>query len=238
MDLNNNANISALSYQFPFLNPGGFNAFSSTNLQIGLNIQILNICLCDQINTVLLSCDEVIRFENIICFGYVNIEALDYTIYIGNKFDIMPQESSDFTIYVTSINNTTLNSKIHMGIVTFEFLSLLPNISGPSHIKYTIWRGTICPAQVNKINVIKLKKHKSLVMKLEEDVLQSCLGCNVPESTNCGPTTLVYDLQNPSTGAVTYAKNFLLNYLQEFQWQMFNVNQYNAFYNQYTPFAN
>jgi hypothetical protein len=235
MDLNTNANLSALGYQFPFLNPGGCNAFMSTNLQISLNIQLLNVSLdCNQINTILVSCNEVILYSQIIAFGYVNIEALDYNIYVGDRADICPCNENGFTIFSTTINNTSLNAKIYMGIVTFEFLSLLDSVSGPSHIKFTIWKGTICPAQVNKINVLKLKKHKTLIMKLTRDVLIDCAGCPIPLSDGC-TNILVPDINNPSVGEIQYAKNFLTNYLQEFPWNMFNVSQYNSFYNQYLP---
>ena len=235
MDLNTNANLSALGYQFPFLNPGGCNAFMNTNLQISLNIQLLNVSLdCNQINTILVACNEVILYSQIIAFGYVNIEALDYNIYVGDKVDICPCNENGFTIFSTTINNTSLNAKIHMGIVTFEFLNLLDNITGPSHIKYTIWKGTICPAQVNKINVLKLKKHKTLIMKLTRDLLIDCNGCPIPINNGC-TEILVPDINNPTVGEIQYAKNFLTNYLQEFPWNMFNVNQYNSFYNQYLP---
>lgn len=234
MELNQNASLSALSYQFPFLNPGCYNAFPTSNLQIALPIQILNLTLCDQINTVLLGCDEIIKYESVIAYGYVNIDATDYTIYVGDRGDIYTDTVNDFVLYKTDFNNTSLNSKIHMGLVSFEFLGMAPNIEGPSHIKFTLWRGTICPALNYKINVIKLKRHKTLVMKLSSDVLQDCNSCNVPETTGC-KTKLVFDYCNPSTAEITYAKNFLMNYLQEFPWQAFNVNQYNAFNIQYTP---
>jgi hypothetical protein len=238
MDMNNNNNISALGYAFPFLNPGGCNAFMTTNLQISLNIQLLNISIdCSQINTVLVACNEVILYNQIIAFGYVNIEALDYNMYIGDRNDICPCNENGFTIFSTTINNTSLNAKIYMGVVTYEFLSLLANITGPSHIKYTIWKGTVCPAQVNKINVLKLKKHKTLIMKLTRDVLFTCEGCPIPLSDGCNEQ-LVADPNNPTLGEIIYAKNLLMNYLQEFPWNMFNLNTYNAFYNQYLPYAN
>lgn len=224
MSLNNNASLSALSYAFPFLNPGG--NIPTSNLQIALPIQILNICLCDQINTVLLGCDEVIKYDSIIAYGYVNIDATDYTMYIGDRNDIYTELVNEFYIYKTDFNNTSLNSKIHVGIVSYNFLNLIPNSNGPSHIKLTIWRGTVCPALQYKINVIKLKRHKTLVMKLTDDVLQTTIDSS---------GTLVVDTTNVSTGQIAYAKNLLLNYLQEFPWQAFNVNQYNAFNVQYTP---
>lgn len=235
---NNNNNISALAYQFPFLNPGGCNAFMSSNLQISLNIQLLNISIdCNQINTTLVSCSDVILYNQIACFGYVNIEATDYNIYIGDKTDICPCNENGFTVFSTTINNTSLNAKIYMGIVSFDYLSLLDNISGPSHIKFTIWKGTICPAQVNKINVLKLKKHKTIVIKLTPDVMIDCSGCAMNMSTGT-QQVLVSDPNNLSIGEIQYAKNFLTNFLQEFSWNMFNVNQYNSFYNQYQPYSN
>lgn len=230
--MDNNANISALAYQFPFLNPGGSNSFISSNLQISLTIQILNISIdCNQINTTLVSCNEVILYNQIVSFGYVNIEALDYNMYIGDKSDICPCIDNGFTVFSTTINNTSLNAKIYMGIVTYEYLSLSENSSGPSHIKFTIWKGTICPAQVNKINVIKLKKHKTLILKLTRDVVTECPNNNCQPLVNNDSSTL-------SVGEIQYAKNLLTNYLQEFPWNMFNINQYNSFYNQYQSYAN
>lgn len=238
MDLNSNANLSALGFQFPFLNPGGCNAFMSTNLQISLNIQLLNISVdCSQINTILVACNEVILYSNIAAFGYVNIEALDYNMYIGDKFDICLCNENGFSVFSTTINNTSLNAKIYMGIVTFEFLELSDSIIGPSHIKFTIWKGTICPAQVNKINVLKLKKHKTLIMKLTKDVLIDCAGCPLPINDGCRENYNVNPYY-PTIGEFQYAKNMLMNFLQEFPWNMFNLNQYNQFYNQYTPYAN
>lgn len=235
-----NNNINALSFQFPFLNPGGCNAFMTTNLQITLNIQILNISAdCTQINTLLVACDEVILYNNIIAFGYVNIDSLDYSIYVGDRNDICQCLENGFTIFSTTINNTSLNSKIVMALVTFEFLQLSEGINGPSHIKFTIWKGIICPAQVNKINVVKLKRHKTLILKLTPDVLIDCDGCPFATENAC-TVTLVDDPIYPSIGEITYAKNFLMNYLQEYNptWQMFNINQYNAFNNQYNPYIN
>jgi hypothetical protein len=218
---NFSGNINALAYQFPFLKPNSSNSLS--NLQISLTLQLLNISeSCDQVNTTLISCSEVILYSQIITFGYVNIDATEYTMYIGDKNDICQCDENGFIVYSTTINNTSLNSKIYMGIITFEFLNLLDNVDGPSHIKFTIWKGAICPAQVTRINVIKLRKHKTLVMKITPDIIQDGGAPAMREDSQ-----FIY----PTSGEIQFAKSLLASFLHQFEWNMLNfdiLKLYNA----------
>lgn len=238
--------LSDFSYQYPFLNPGGLNAFVNMNLKIALPIKITNIvhepCVGQPSN-----CGDIISYDNIVSFGYVNTTATEYSMYIGDSLDICESgttSGSDIIYsYTTTITNTSLNSKIHIGCVTYELIKGANN-DNYTHIAFYMWKALVCPAQLTRSNEIRLKRYKRMVMKLTPDIAINCnqsnnVVCIVPDQlpdsndTDCPPKQYEYATLVLTLGGIQYAKNFLINYLQSFEWNYFDMEKYNSFRQNY-----
>ena len=229
--------LSNFSYQFPFLNPGGLNSFVNMNLKIALPIKLANIIpTCGTTTTPL--CSESIAYANILSFGYVNTTATEYSMYVGDRLDICVSGSGEDSIYTTTITNTSLNSKIYIACVTYEYIKGSNN-DNYTHIAFYMWKALLCPAQLTRSNEITLKRFKRVIIKLTPDVTISCnqggtVICPEPESvpsvpdTDCPLSQYEYSSTLGVTiGEIQYAKNFLINYLQSFEWNYFDLEKYN-----------
>lgn len=164
-----------------------------SNVEVSITVNLQNVVESNPNQTY-----GFLEFDTIVAFGYTNISADDYTVYVGAPNEIFSVtrsvEQFSFTSYNTTLVNVAVNSKIVFAVVTMELISP-PNETTQTHVKFTLWRAVFCPVLVNSIaNSVTLKYHRTVLMRIDEELAPDT-------SSDITPAQLMY------------AKSILLQYL-------------------------